>query len=574
LEEDQFMASVERSSACHHLEAVYRAGSHCGISDRELLDRFVDRDADYAEPAFATLVARHGPMVMGVCRRILNHPEDAADAFQATFLVLVRKASTLRVEGSLGRWLHGVSRRIALQARKVAARRAAREVEYAKLPTAFGHDPVRDELGMILDEEITRLPGKYRSAIVLCDLEGLTHDAAARQLGCPSGTIESRLARGRQRLRSRLVQRGIAPSVVPLATSGGRSFVPPKLSVKVVRMAIKVASDDSLAGGARAHALAASFLKAALTTELKTIALAVALVAVGASGVALGSRARAGEPRSRGPQAVQVERESPRPAPEIIVNGRTAYDPNTVVKIRSRFDTLVEKVHVELGQKVKEGDPLVDLKSTDLATAKNDFQTAHAQWQRDFKLRTLRERLFQAGAISQQLLSDTRNDENKSRLVATTARQKLRVYEVPEQQIDALVTNLVVPSKQIPGSDPTDKARMARRSPIDGVVIQRDVVPGNLYDHNDVLIVVASLDPLLVWANLSRADRARVKVGQRCLVELPYVSGSIPSEVDYIAEQPSRDKPGMFRVRFKIPNADGWLKADMLVRVRISLEAE
>ena len=123
--------------------------------------------------------------------------------------------------------------------------------------------------------------------------------------------------------------------------------------------------------------------------------------------------------------------------------GRTAYDPNSLNKIRPRFDTLVEKVHVELGQKVKKGQPLLDLFSTDLAAAKNDFQTAYVQWQHDLTLRTLREELYQDGGhLRSKLLTDTRNDENKSRLAVTTARQKLIVFEVPEEQIDPLVKNL------------------------------------------------------------------------------------------------------------------------------------
>jgi cobalt-zinc-cadmium efflux system membrane fusion protein len=305
-------------------------------------------------------------------------------------------------------------------------------------------------------------------------------------------------------------------------------------------------------------------------SQLGTMAVAFAVIAIGAAGIALGSRARAGEPRSRGPQTVRAEPQSPRPAGDIVLNGRTAYDPNTLCKVRPRFDTLVEKVHVEIGQKVKKGDPLVDLFSTDLAAAKNDFLTAYVQWQRDHKLRMLREDLFKAGAIVQQLLIDMRNNENKSRLAVATARQKLVVFEVPEQQIDALVKNLN--PTDLPDKDAmhgvVDKAKMTRRSPIDGVVIQRDVVPGNLYDPNDVLMTLATVDHLIVWASLSQADRARVQKGQRCLVELPFLAATILSEVVYIADQPTRD--GMVRFRLKVPNVDGRLKADMLVRVRIS----
>src|ERR1700677_1800958 len=196
--------------------------------------------------------------------------------------------------------------------------------------------------------------------------------------------------------------------------------------------------------------------------------------------------------------------------------GRTAYDPNSLNKVRPRFDTLVEKVLVELGQKVKKGQPLLDLFSTDLAAAKNDFQTAYVQWQHDLSLRMLREDLSKRDAIAKQVLTDTRNDENKSRLAVTTARQKLVVYEVPEDQIDPLVKNLnpaEMPEKDAIHSF-NDKAKMTRRSPVDGIVVLRDVVPGNLYDTNDVLLVIAPLDHLIVWLSLFEADLAQVKMGQ------------------------------------------------------------
>ena len=122
--------------------------------------------------------------------------------------------------------------------------------------------------------------------------------------------------------------------------------------------------------------------------------------------------------------------------------GRTAYDPNSMTKIRPRFDTLVEKVYVELGETVKKGQPLLELFSTDLAAAKNEFQTAYVQWQHDLTLRTHREALIKGDAISGQALIDSRNDENKSRLAVTTARQKLIVFKVPEEQIDPLIKNL------------------------------------------------------------------------------------------------------------------------------------
>ena len=156
--------------------------------------------------------------------------------------------------------------------------------------------------------------------------------------------------------------------------------------------------------------------------------------------------------------------------------GRTDYDPNTLSKIRPRFDTLVERVRAELGQKVKKGDPLVDLFSTDLAAAKNDFQTAYVQWQHDLRLLKMREKLYAEKAISQQVLVDSQNDESKSRLAYTTAKEKLLVFGVPEEQIDPLLNNLGDQSVPTELHAITDKARMTRTSPVEGIVIQRDAV--------------------------------------------------------------------------------------------------
>jgi membrane fusion protein, heavy metal efflux system len=252
--------------------------------------------------------------------------------------------------------------------------------------------------------------------------------------------------------------------------------------------------------------------------------------------------------------------------------GRTAYDPNSLNKVRPRFDTLVEKVLVELGQKVKKGQPLLDLFSTDLAAAKNDFQTAYVQWQHDLSLRILREDLSKREAIAKQVLTDTRNDENKSRLAVTTARQKLVVYEVPEDQIDPLVKNLnpaEMPEKDAIHSF-NDKAKMTRRSPVDGIVVLRDVVPGNLYDTNDVLLVIAPLDHLIVKLNVYEADQAEVKMGQHMEIHFPYLNRTILGTVQFVATEVSKDTRTIL-IRASIPNVDGELKSDMLVRASLDI---
>jgi len=252
--------------------------------------------------------------------------------------------------------------------------------------------------------------------------------------------------------------------------------------------------------------------------------------------------------------------------------GRTAYDPNSLNKIRPRFDTLVEKVHVELGQKVVKGQPLLDLFSTDLAAAKNDFQTAYVQWQHDLTLRMHRETLFKTQAISGQVLTDIRNDENKSRLAVTTARQKLLVFRVPEEQIDPLIKNLN--PADLPEKDAIlrfiDKAKMTSRSPVDGIVVVRDAVPGNFYDSNDVLMVIAPLEHLIVWLNVYEADQAEVKVGQHMEIRFPYLNRMILGTVQYVAAEVSKDTRTI-KIRASIPNVNGELKSDMLVRASLDI---
>ena len=206
-------------STIQHLRraAMPREG---GATDGQLLEAFTARRD---EASFEGLLRRHGPMVLGVCRRVLADAHDAEDAFQATFLVLVRKAASIRPREKVGNWLYGVAHRTALQARTAAAVRRAKERETAR-PEARPED-AGCELLSLLDQELTRLPEKYRAPIVLCALEGRTHDEAARQLGWPVGTVSGRLSRARALLSRRLARRGwdlppCAPAVLPTALVG------------------------------------------------------------------------------------------------------------------------------------------------------------------------------------------------------------------------------------------------------------------------------------------------------------------------------------------------------------------
>ena len=184
-------------------------------TDAELMARFIaDHDAD----AFALLVRRHGPMVHGVCRRVLRAHADADDAFQATFLVLARRAASVRPRSLLANWLYGVASRTALAARRAAAVRRLKEQTAAgmRVEAPAGEAPP-DELREVVDRELSALPDAYRAAVVLCDLEGMSRRDAAARLGWPEGTLSGRLARARSLLASRLSRRGLA---LPAAGAG------------------------------------------------------------------------------------------------------------------------------------------------------------------------------------------------------------------------------------------------------------------------------------------------------------------------------------------------------------------
>ncbi|MHB1559748.1 MAG: RNA polymerase sigma factor, partial [Isosphaeraceae bacterium] len=196
------MTRLRSQSLVTQLRSLFAGGTLAGLGEGELLDRFVGaRD----EPAFEELVARHGPMVLAVCRRWLADPEDVEDAFQATFLVLVRKAGSLRDRQSVGPWLYGVAHRVARQARASALRRRDREMRVIEHRAPSGQaaepDPSdelagREVIGAI-EAEILRLPEKHRSAAVLCLVQGQSHEAAARALGWPLGTLKTRIAEAR-----------------------------------------------------------------------------------------------------------------------------------------------------------------------------------------------------------------------------------------------------------------------------------------------------------------------------------------------------------------------------------------
>jgi RNA polymerase sigma factor (sigma-70 family) len=224
------------------------------MSDGQLLEQFLSRRDGESEAAFAALVAIHGPMVWDVCRGILADSHAAEDAFQATFLVLVRRAGSIRRRDAVGPWLHGVARRTAVRARAVAARRRLREAQEQAMTVTPDPDPARREQLEAMHEEVDRLAEKYRSPLVLCYFEGRTHAEAARLLRCPVGTVSVRLSRARDLLRARMTRRGVAlPAIVVGATlgrAGTASAMPLGLADSTIKAAMQLAAGKALKAGA------------------------------------------------------------------------------------------------------------------------------------------------------------------------------------------------------------------------------------------------------------------------------------------------------------------------------------
>jgi RNA polymerase sigma factor (sigma-70 family) len=292
------------------------------LTDAHLLERFTTR---HEEAAFATLVQRYGPMVLGVCRRILHNVHDAEDAFQATFLIFVRKAATIGKREALGCWLHRVALRTALRAKANAANRRMHERQVKNMrQTDFVATVVWNDLRPVLDEEVERLPEKLRVPFVLCYLEGKTYEQAAQQLRCRPGTLSRRLAQARELLRIRLTRRGLALPAGVLGAALSRHAAPAALSAPLAASTIKAAlssaaGNAATAAGVSTHvaALVEGGLRAMFATKLK-IATALLLV-IGTATLGVGTLTH--------PALAQRQTEEtllpPEPQPQAVPNPRT-----------------------------------------------------------------------------------------------------------------------------------------------------------------------------------------------------------------------------------------------------------
>lgn len=347
--------SLGRGSSAYSkgLARLWNEGTLTGLGSGALLERYATNGD---EAAFETLVALHGPMVLGLCRRMLADPRDVEDAFQAVFLILARKAGRLRDPDRLSNWLYGVAYKVAARARAQAARSRARETLVAEFEDRpAGPVSLADRVGPALDQELSRLPEKYRSALLLCYLKGRTHDQAAQELACPVGTVRSRLARGRDLLRKRLLRRGFAPAVAVL--EGGSSSirglgeaVSASLLSRTTQAAVQFGSFKSVPAAAGAVALTQGVLLSMKIASLKVAAVTVVVAGLGVSAGGMAASRMLGGAPSQDPAAA-------RPDPKAKPQASAPSLEDRMKTIESKLDALLSREGEAPGPAITETRP-------------------------------------------------------------------------------------------------------------------------------------------------------------------------------------------------------------------------
>jgi cobalt-zinc-cadmium efflux system membrane fusion protein len=589
-----------------HLRRIFQAKEVAALSDGVLLDRFV---GEHDEAAFEVLVLRHAPLVLGVCRRLLRDEQEAEDAFQATFLALVRKAGSIARGEAVGSWLYKVAYRIALRcrARREAQPRCQGEAELLEAAPAGA-----EKLRLELDEEINRLPAAYRTAVILCCLEGQTQEAAARQLGCAPSTVAWRLAQARQRLRARL---GCGD---PDSWAGALVAVPSLALIEnTVRIGLAFARGQAVPGSA-AVALAEGVLLTMMRASNKMNIAAALVLAVGLLGVGsalfawqgsaqkaanpvvparpeltadrLALRLPLGEVTRLGVRVVETKARKVPPR-RLELSGSLAIPPASLARIHSRLPgEVIEVASLHVGDKVKKGQILAVLWSKDLSEKKSDLIDALVQLELD---NAVLARVMRAeGAIPEVVLRNAQRSVQTSRNAVARARRTLLTWRVEEPDVKAVEEEAkrLINAKGKRDADKEKAAgkkwgRVEVRAPFDGVLLEKNVSVGEVVvrDSAAILFQVADLARLTVLASVSEQDLVGLLV-----LQAHYRPKPIPWQVRLLADREGLPlkSDGLERispvldpathtstVSGHVDNAKGRLRPGQSVRVTILLPA-
>lgn len=459
------MRGANAATVLRDVRQLFESGSVTGLSDQELLDRFLAlRDPI----ALDVIIKRHGPAVLSVCRSIVRDRQAADDAFQATFLVLVQRAASIRVEGSLGPWLYGVSRRVAVRAARAMLKYQSREVPIvSELSDVLEHDEVEDrEIARLLHAEIARLPASYRIPVLAHYFEGLTHEEAAVRLRCPLGTIKGRLARARRILRDRLARRGIGVTAgllgTVLASEAKAALVASALRDSTARFVVVNVSTRSVvaAGMIPAVGLARGTLKAMFITKVVATA-SLLLVAT----TLLGTGVRLSLAADEGP-AAKVAASKPVESTGAPANATTA---GRVDDEPGRIDAVVERLQNEFRR-------LADLDKVEEAEAKK-LEQRQLQLNEERKAGIERREKIRTSAVSIQ-----------TQLHDYTEAKAIRAAEAVREKEEARKTTypVVYAIADLIGPPPTGNDQLQDiYGPINDL-IRASVAPGTWKDGGDL----------------------------------------------------------------------------------------
>lgn len=551
------------------------------LPDAELLRRFVEL-GDQA--AFEALVWRHGPMILSVCRRILHHEQDAEDAFQATFLVLARMARSVRKKASIAAWLYRIAKRTSQRTGKQNAsrQRTLGALAGAGSSGAVSSDVERLELQRLLDEEIRRLPGEYRETASLRYLEGHSTDETARLMGCPPGTVLSRLAWARERLRSRLAQRGLGFEAAIAMSRFSRHAVPASCVKSTVSAAMQVKTSSAL-GVSRAtpFLIAEGVVHTMVVTKWTIGALAVAGVLTAAAGLHGLAVARS-TPQATGAQPEQdvIAQKAPAPAlnepapkakeasPEDVrvmtpiekesaeyvqFEGRT--QASASIDIRPRFSSTLQNVLVRGGAEVKKGDLLFELdkRPFDIALDKTRAEVVRAE--------------------SRYIEAKTRHAQTSQ--LAKSATVSAQEVQIAQSRLEVAKADLELAKVGLEGARlDAEAARIT--APISGRIGEVLAVPGSSVDQKTLLTTLVSADPIYVNFYMDERSFMQLRTRLQAKSAMP-VSMSLGNDAKfsrtgrvYSVDNQFNPVNGSIRVRAVFPNPMDDILPGMVARVRLN----
>jgi membrane fusion protein, multidrug efflux system len=549
------MAVNDSGKTFSNLRTLFNVGAIGALSDGQLLERFATGRGEPKELAFAALVERHGPFVLRVCRSVLRDEGAAEDAFQATFLALARKAGSLWAQNSLAPWLHQAAYRAAVHDRSATFRRRSHEHAAAALrpqTVAPPHHANDDDLKKIIHEEIDRLPGRFRVAVVLCDLEGRTHEQAARHLGCAVGTVKSRLARGRKRLRGRLERRGVAPALALAAASAGgaaRAAVPTSLAESTVVYAATASAVPASVAVITEGVLISMFL-----SKVKLVMTAAAVVAALAAGAVALAQSGIGRPKDGTGKPGPAD--SPSWTYHILVS-RNGEPPRKVAVVEMTGDT---PIRVDAPGALILFQPKRD--------GEHDRQSAAERLDQQHGKIVLTSPKVMDVAITQRYVCQIRSQRHADiRASENGYLEKIAVNVGQAVKKGDLMFKILPIAEQAKLVKVKRDAEWQVIAPFDGIIVRRHAEIGSLIKEGDILTTVSDNSAVWVYFNVSERQyleymAARKQKQEDPKVELILANGNkFPRSGKISAiEADFNNETGNIAFRADFPNPDGLLR--------------